>query len=163
MGFTIPFLFLIHALLMGIDEIIFHRKRNLPLWERWGHPLDTLSFLSCVLFITLFSPSQENLFIFFGLSFFSCLVITKDEWVHHKNCSPREMWLHALLFVLHPFLIGALFFIWPFYHQEESIIIPTFSFFEGGELFLPFIIFNTTLFLFYQIFYWNFYEKKKNK
>jgi len=161
-GFAIPFLFLIHALLMGVDEIIFHRKRNLPLWERWGHPIDTLSFLSCLLFIILFSPSQKNLFIFFGLSFFSCLIITKDEWIHHKHCSPQEMWLHALLFVLHPFLLVSLFLIWPFYHQGEHII-PTITLLKGGRIFLPFVIVNTTLFLFYQIFYWNFYENKKNK
>jgi len=39
--------------------------------------------------------------------------ITKDEWIHQKHCSGAELWVHSMLFILHPmtlFIAGGL---WP--------------------------------------------------
>jgi len=74
------------------DEVVLHRQRGLPPWERWGHPMDTfffaLPFVSGGVFITL--------------SVLSCLVILKDEWIHHGRINGTEGFCHGALFVLHP-------------------------------------------------------------
>ena len=48
--------------------------------------------------------------LYAALGLFSCLFVTKDEFVHAKECVAGEQWLHALLFVLHPVILlsGAL-------------------------------------------------------
>ncbi len=43
--------FALQGLAILVDEFYFHRRRGLPIWERWGHPLDTLSLLICWLFL----------------------------------------------------------------------------------------------------------------
>lgn len=94
---------LLQMLAMAVDEFVFHRRRGLPRWERLGHPLDTLTALACYAWL-LFAPATKpsTLGVYLGLCAFSCLFITKDEFVHARLCGPQETWLHAVLFVLHP-------------------------------------------------------------
>src|SRR5689334_19220146 len=101
--------FVIQGIAIALDEICFHRKRDLPKWERIGHPLDTLSVLACLLFI-LFVPYSSGGVLkgYIALAIFSCLMVTKDEFVHKHHCPAAEHWLHALLFLNHPALLTAL-------------------------------------------------------
>ena len=80
---------------INIDEFYFHVKRGLPKWERIGHPLDTLTVLACFAFILIFPYSSLNLKIYIGLALFSCVFVTKDEFVHKECCPASEQWLHA--------------------------------------------------------------------
>src|SRR5215471_11294112 len=97
--------FVLQVLCMVADEVYFHRRRELPLWERLGHPLDTLTVLACFMWLLAAAPSILSLRVYVGLSVFSCLFVTKDELVHSKHCCPSEHWLHALLFSLHPLVL----------------------------------------------------------
>ena len=93
----------LQGLAMLVDELVFHRKRGLPRWERLGHPLDTLTTALCYGWLALVPASNPHfLGIYVALCAFSCLFITKDEFVHARLCEPPETWLHSLLFVLHP-------------------------------------------------------------
>ena len=103
----------LQGLAMFVDEWVFHRKRGLPRWERLGHPLDTLSASLCYGWLVAIPPSHPyGLSVYVGLCAFSCLFITKDEFVHAKVCEPLENWLHAVLFVLHPIVFLAFGLIW---------------------------------------------------
>jgi len=94
---------LLQMLAMAVDELVFHRRRGLPRWERLGHPLDTLTAAACYGWLAFAPPSAPStLSVYVGLCAFSCLFITKDEFVHARLCEPLETWLHAVLFVLHP-------------------------------------------------------------
>jgi hypothetical protein len=104
---------LLQMLAMAGDELVFHRKRGLPRWERLGHPLDTLSAALCygwVVFVPVSAPGA--LVVYVALCAFSCLLITKDEFVHARLCQPMETWLHAVLFVLHPIVFLGFGAIW---------------------------------------------------
>ncbi len=139
--------FVIHALCMLFDEFYFHHKRSLGKWERLGHPIDTLSVLICFA-IPLFNGALSY---YVAMSIFSSILITKDEWVHQKECEAQEQWLHSVLFVLHPILLalyGAAFYS-P--SQHLSLIHSQ----------APFLLLTTFLFGLYQFFYWNFLCKKK--
>jgi hypothetical protein len=104
---------LLQMVAMGFDELVFHRKRGLPRWERLGHPLDTLTALACYAWLALTPPSSPHaLGVYVALCVFSCLFITKDEFVHARLCEPTETWLHAVLFVLHPIVFLAFGVIW---------------------------------------------------
>ncbi len=104
--------FFTQALAMAVDEFVFHRRRGLPSWERRGHPLDTLSVLLC-LGLALTAPAQGFWLRLYALAaIFSCLCVTKDEWVHAGRCTPAEHWLHAGLFMLHPILLFAVYALW---------------------------------------------------
>jgi hypothetical protein len=103
---------LLQMLAMLADEGVCHRKRGLPLWERLGHPLDTLSVAACYGWLVGSSPGPHALAIYIGLVAFSCLLVTKDEFVHVRVCDAFESWLHAVLFVLHPIAFLAFGFIW---------------------------------------------------
>lgn len=130
----------LQSIAMFVDEFYFHRKRGLPRWERIGHPVDTFSVLICYLFLLVKLPTQENIYIYTALSAFSCLLITKDEFVHTERCEASENWLHALLFVLHPITFFCAGVIW---YQNFSV----------DFLFLqPIIIVG---FMLYQIIYWS--------
>jgi hypothetical protein len=96
--------FLVQGGLMAVDEFYFHRRRGLPTWEIWGHPLDTLTVILPLAFLLLCYPTQQNLLIYGGLAVFSCLFITKDELVHAEKCEPLEHWIHSVLFILHPII-----------------------------------------------------------
>lgn len=131
--------FILQSIIMGIDEGI-HLKRGLGLWERVGHPLDTLTVLVPLSFVVLNDYSSSHLKSFILLSAFSCLFITKDEFIHRKECSIFENWLHSLLFVLHPLIFLSTGLLWVEDSQNVLLIIQ------------PIIIF---LFMIYQIFKWS--------
>ncbi len=112
LGFSLILPVLLQGLAMTVDEFHFHRRRGLGRWERIGHPFDTLSVLAAMGFLLAADFSLENAAIFAGLAAFSCLLITKDEWVHQAECAPAETWLHSLLFVLHPLALLSAGVLW---------------------------------------------------
>ena len=97
---------------MLVDEFHFHRRRRLPYWERVGHPLDTLTVLLCYAVALSTRPTGTALGGYAALAIFSCLFVTKDEFLHAKLCRPAEHWLHAVLFVLHPVVLALVGFLW---------------------------------------------------
>ncbi len=131
--------FILQAFIMFIDEE-FHKKRTLGAWERLGHPLDTLTVMLPLLF-SVFNPfSDSSSYTYISLAVFSCLFITKDEFIHAKVCSPGEHWLHALLFILHPLVFLATFISWSESETIHFLIIQSAL---------------TFLFFTYQIFRWS--------
>ena len=133
----------VQGFLTFFDEFIFHKRRGLGKWERVGHPMDSFFFLIPFIYTQFFSSS----YVFLGLCLFSCLIITKDEFVHSKECEGSEQLLHALLFVIHPIALMGLALAWE--HKYNTIIQIQAS-----------IIF---LFMIYQIVYWNFIAGKQNE
>lgn len=134
----------LQAAAMVVDEAVFHRRRELPRWERIGHPLDTLTIIVCLAWLLAVEPSSTNLGVYIGLAAFSCLFVTKDEWVHAKECSAGEQWLHSVLFVLHPIVLFAFGNLW--WQGYESPLV--------GQLVV------TIAFMTYQVVYWNFRTKR---
>lgn len=98
-----PMLALIPLIAQGgiliFDELYCHRRRGLPTWERWGHPLDTLTVAFCVSWLRWTEPTQANLRLYLAFAAFSCLFVTKDEFVHREHCDGLEHWLHPLAFL----------------------------------------------------------------
>ena len=131
----------LQGLAMFADEFVFHRKRGLPRWERLGHPLDTLTAALCYGWLVAVPANHPHaLGIYVGLCAFSCLFITKDEFVHAKLCEPLETWLHSLLFVLHPIVFLGFGVIWH----------------SGAEAWVLKGALGSTLAVFaYQLLYWN--------
>lgn len=149
--------FIIQAGLTFFDEFYYHHKRGLPLWERLGHPLDTITVLSCYLFIIYQEPTPKNLAIYIGLAAFSCLFITKDEFIHHENSGAGEQWLHSMLFVIHPIGLTVLLAYW-YGGSFTGYLSPA----DMGT-FQQFIKVQTIIvscFLSYQILYWSIPWKK---
>jgi hypothetical protein len=109
------------ALAMLVDELHYHRRRGLPRWERIGHPLDTLTLLACYAVAIFSSPSPGALGAYAALGVFSCLFITKDEWVHARLATPGEHWLHSFLFVIHPVVLAAVAWLW--IERERTVIL----------------------------------------
>ena len=139
--------FLLQGFAMAVDEFYFHLRRGLPSWERVGHPLDTLSAFVCLLLTALTEPSTALLALYTAMAIVSCLLITKDEWVHTELCSAGENWIHSLLFVLHPICLIAAAVIWkgalaPIVLQAQTVLL--------------------VIFMVYQITYWNFIWKPKS-
>ena len=103
----------LQALAMLFDEGWFHRRRGLPRWERLGHPVDTASVALCYGWLLLRRPDEPGATaVYVALAAFSCLLVTKDEFVHARHCVPAEQWLHAVLFVLHPIVFLAFGLLW---------------------------------------------------
>ncbi len=102
----------LQGLAMLVDEFVFHRRRELPRWERIGHPLDTSTFLAVFLTLGLASPNPLSSAMLLLMMVFSCLFVTKDEWVHAQLCSGGESWLHAFLFVIHPTVFFLAWHVW---------------------------------------------------
>ena len=155
--------FTLQALCIFADELVFHVKRGLPRWERIGHPIDTSSVLLCLGFILFVPFSPTNLKIYIGLACFSSLLVTKDEFVHKEVCPWTEQWLHAVLFSLHPVQLACAGFIWPVI--EDAVVFPWISNWLGGHvpalrLFLTAQFIAMSLFLVWQIVYWNFFYKE---
>jgi hypothetical protein len=150
--------FFAQALVIGIDEAYFHVRRGLPLWERIGHPIDTLSILICILFVINVPFSSAMLKIYVGLAVGSSLLVTKDEFVHKHLCPWTEHWLHALLFTLHPIVLFFAGLIWPITQGIETApwIHRLLDQPDYLRLFLHLQAGGITLFLAYQIIYWNF-------
>jgi len=104
---------LLQAILMGFDELWFHRRRGLPSWERNGHPLDTLTVAACWAWLIWRRPDDPGALAgYVALAGFSCLFITKDEPIHARVCGGGELWVHSVLFVLHPLVFLGLGAIW---------------------------------------------------
>ena len=139
---------------MTFDEVYFHRKRGLELWERIGHPLDTLTVLVCMAWLALATPSPSHLAIYVGLAAFSCLFITKDEIVHARRCAPGEHWVHAVLFVVHPLCLGSLALLWPSLHSPVTVLssVPPIPW-AAPIVRAQFVV--TASFCVYQAAYWN--------
>ena len=131
--------FVLQAILMAVDET-FHTRRGLGRWERFGHPMDTLSVFIPLLLISYMPYNEESLKIFIGLAIFSCIFITKDEFVHARECPPLEHWLHALLFIVHPLIFLSSGIIWK--NDSEHILVKIPPYFVGS-------------FLIYQILRWS--------
>src|SRR3954453_7339991 len=131
--FFIPVL--LQALAMVADEIWFHHRRELPRWERIGHPLDTLTIVLCLGWLL----AGGGLHVYIALAIASTLFVTKDEAVHAKLCGAGEQWLHALLFALHPVVLAAFGYL--SYKGQTGILT--------GQLFV------TIAFMTYQFVYWN--------
>jgi hypothetical protein len=130
----------LQAAVMIVDEFHCHRRRGLPLWERLGHPLDTLSVIACVGWLLRARPSQGALAAYVALCAFSCLLITKDELIHRELCDGLEHWLHSLLFVLHPVTLLALGRLW-WSGEAHGALVAQFS--------------ALIAFAAYQLVYWN--------
>lgn len=129
----------LQAFAMAVDEGWCHRRRGLPRWERIGHPLDTLSIVVCLAWLVVAPHSEHSLWIYGGLAAFSTLFVTKDEPVHSRLCGGGEQWLHAILFVLHPVVLAVFALSW----------------WRGQATLLMISLGATTIFAFYQVFYWN--------
>lgn len=136
-------LWLAQGVLMFFDEFKFHHMRGLKRWERVGHPIDSFFFLIPFMFTQFFS----NTYVFISLCVFSCLLVTKDEFIHNQECPASEQWLHAVLFLMHPVSLYALWIAWQhnmdFIIQIQSVII--------------------FIFMSYQIIYWNFIKGIKSE
>lgn len=160
---TIPFM--VQAVAILLDEIVFHRKRGLPKWERIGHPIDTLGVLLCFLYPLLFEVSPLAIKGYIALCIVSCLLITKDEFVHKHHCPTSEMWLHAFLFLNHPVLLIAVGLMWP---QIQGSAAPAWI---GNWLSEPLLLKEfllsqialVSLFFLYQALYWNLLWKEPKK
>ncbi|HZS06671.1 MAG TPA: hypothetical protein VFD58_17670 [Blastocatellia bacterium] len=156
--------FAAQMLCMTVDEFHFHWRRKLPRWERIGHPLDTLTVLACLYWVLLAPPAPASVAVYVGLSVFSCLFVTKDEWVHAKTCAAGEHWLHAMLFALHPLILICAGLLWPARYAGGASALAGWIRYEGFEN--TFLVINaalTTLFALYQFVYWNLLWKPGSK
>lgn len=147
-------IFVLQAVLMGFDEFYFHWRRVVPKFERIGHPIDTFFVLMCYFCVVFLELNQTNLIIYGILCLISCLCIVKDEAVHKKYCSAQEQFLHALLFILHPIILVALFVCWPSIQKSIFGIFTFQSEFLNRFFYIQLIL--SCLFFMYQIVYWNF-------
>lgn len=163
MQFLLMLPFLVQMLVITFDEFYFHVRRGLPKWERMGHPLDTLTVLACFSFILFVPYSTFFLKIYIGFAIFSCIFVTKDEFVHKNCCAASEQWLHALLFLNHPIVLTAAGLLWPIIHGAigpawQQSLIP---YSHSLRLMLLGQTAGIAVFLTYQIIYWNFIWKDK--
>ncbi len=131
---------------MIVDEGYFHRRRGLPRWERIGHPLDTVTIVACLAWLLVVDPGAPYAVPgYVALAVVSSLFVTKDEAVHARECSAGEHWLHALLFVLHPIVLGAVAILW-----------------SRGEITFVWVQLALALgFLAHQVLYWNVWRGRR--
>jgi hypothetical protein len=153
--------FFLQMIVIFLDEVVFHIKRDLPKWERIGHPLDTLTVIACFVFVWWVPFDRSMIGWYIALALFSTLFVTKDEFVHKDHCPAAEQWLHAVLFVNHSIALSCLGLIWPHLHGNE-----VFSFLPPlNQLHVLVIsqLIGSLGFCLYQVIYWNFiraYEKE---
>ena len=155
---TIIFIpFFLQMLVIFLDEVLFHIKRDLPKWERIGHPLDTLTVIACFAFVWWVPYDRSLIAWYIALALFSTVFVTKDEFVHKEHCPAAEQWLHAILFVNHSIVLSVLGLIWPHLHAIEI-----FTFLPPIDQ-LNFLVISqligAVLFCIYQVIYWNFIRK----
>jgi hypothetical protein len=144
---ALPLLIAAQGVVMAVDEFYAHRRRGLPDFEIWGHPLDTIGF-AIPAAIAAFAPYNSwTMAAFITASLLSTLLVTKDEWVHAKACNGFEHWLHAVLFLLHTPLLISLCSAWQ--RQTASSVRIT----------LPFVLAG---FAIYQLWYWHSFRSRKN-
>lgn len=157
----LPFIF--QAIAILFDEFYFHIRRGLPKWERIGHPVDTFTVIICMAMVLCVEYSPTTLKVYCALAALSCLMVTKDEFVHKHFCPATENWLHALLFTLHPMTLIATGLIWPVVQGAKVPVWLTnwlaapFSF----QFFLKTQLAVMVLFFIYQVVFWNFIWKEK--
>lgn len=139
--------FCLVSLLMGYDEIL-HQRRGLGAWEKLGHPIDTLTVFVPLSYIALNEYTYHRLVVFIILAAFSCLIITKDEFIHSRECEAIENWIHSMLFILHPIIFATSALIWK-YHPEDH--------------FLTFQAIAVGVFMIYQVIRWSFSWKERSR
>lgn len=149
--------FFIQAVAIMVDEFYFHCKRGLPLWERIGHPIDTFSVIVCFAIVLFVPYSTNGLIAYVFCSVFSCLLVTKDEFVHKHHCPWSENWLHALLFILHPITLVLAGIMWPILQGVEGSgwLIAWMD--DPQAMYVGLIIqaILMTFFFLYQVIFWN--------
>lgn len=142
-----PLWFFVFAGLQGavllVDEVVFHWRRGLPRWERWGHPVDTF-FFALPLTVNWLWPDARG--AYWALAVLSCLIITKDERHHAELAGGGEQWLHALLFLLHPVVL----------------ILATAPGVRETAAY-PWLLAAVAAFGLYQILYWNVFEPRQSR
>ncbi len=155
--------FALQAVTIGIDEVWFHWKRGLPKWERIGHPVDTFTVLLCMGYVLFVPFSKQALLPYCLLSAFSCVMVTKDEFIHKEHCSGAENWFHAVLFLLHPITLASAGLIWPVSWGVETAPWIASWLTQTAILtnFLKVQFFCMFLFMLYQIVFWNFVWKDR--
>jgi hypothetical protein len=149
--------FAVQGGLMVVDEFVYHWRRGLGRWERLGHPLDTLTVAACLAMAAWADFSLGRLALFAGLCVFSCLFVTKDEFVHRRECDTQEVWLHALLFQLHPLAFLSAGAIW-YLRGTEPASRPALLVHVDAELLHTGLCVQlglVGLFFVYQVLYWN--------
>lgn len=152
--------FILQAFVVAIDEFYFHWKRGLPLWERVGHPLDVCTLLACFGWVVTQPYSENALVVYAGLAVFSCLFVTKDEWVHARLCGPGEQWIHSLLFLLQPAALISAGVIWAMAPAASATSHSALQ--QSAAELYPILSLQVVLqigFLGYQILYWGFLRK----
>lgn len=142
-------IFLFQGVAIFFDEFYFHHRRRLPRWERLGHPIDTLSVLICYALVLFLEPSEKLLTLYGAAAIFSCVLITKDEFVHQAKCSGGETWLHSVLFILHPLSLILAGLIWYGHFLDPVSTQFLWTAFQGQ-------FFLIAIFFCYQILYWSF-------
>jgi 2-polyprenyl-6-hydroxyphenyl methylase/3-demethylubiquinone-9 3-methyltransferase len=100
------------AALMLVDEGAFHRVRRLGAWESWGHVADSALFAAALAPAALLAPTRGAVALYALLALVSTVFVTKDEWIHARECEAAENWVHALLFALHPSVLIAVGALW---------------------------------------------------
>jgi hypothetical protein len=156
--------FALQALAIGVDEVFFHRRRGLPRWERIGHPIDTFTVLLCMGYVLFVPYSKQAILPYSLLAILSSLMVTKDEFVHKEHCPASEQWLHAILFILHPITLLSAGLIWPSAQGVETAAWLS-SWLKVREFlhsFLTFQFIAMSLFMAYQVVYWNFIWKMRH-
>lgn len=158
--FWIAFLpLLFQGAFLLVDEFVCHYRRGLPQWERWGHPLDTATVLIVFAYCLIAPFSAGALILFLLLSLFSCFFVTKDEWVHARECTPMEHWLHAVLFVCHPMVFVSTAFFWVTKDVPAQFGLEPYH----AKLARQVLLGQTSIlvvFILYQIIFWNFVPKQ---
>lgn len=91
----------IQGILLMYDDLVLHRRRGLPRWERIGHPVDAFIF-SLPIALAAYHGSETPSGAYWALSLSSCISILKDEWVHVGRIAAVEATVHAALFIIHP-------------------------------------------------------------
>jgi uncharacterized membrane protein len=154
--------FFVQMLVITFDEFYFHVRRGLPKWERLGHPLDTLTVLVCFLFVLFVPYSALALKIYIGLAIFSCVFVTKDEFVHKECCPASEQWLHAFLFINHPIVLTAAGILWTVINGAAPEMFSALrDYADPLRTFLSIQAGSAAIFLIYQSIYWNVIWKDK--
>ncbi len=102
----------LQALVMAVDECHFHGRRRLSRREGLGHALDAAAFLACLGPPHFLRPTPAHGALFLVLALLSCALVTKDEFIHQRECPGGEHWCHAVLFLLHPLVLMAAGFLW---------------------------------------------------
>ena len=147
--------FALQGLVILVDEFYFHWKRDLPMWERVGHPLDVCTLLACFGWLVYRPFNESNLITYICLAAFSCIFVTKDEWVHTRLCEPGEQWLHSLLFLLQPAALISACTIWALASNAGTAASSPWAAAAEDLLFmLPLQIALQVGFLAYQLIYW---------